>query len=64
MIMSFEGHQQALESEKQKELEVKSIQSQLNRIQSILEILITGLSKTSNQDQVNIMADHCFHLVL
>jgi hypothetical protein len=64
MIMSFEGHQQALESEKQKELEVKSIQSQLNRIQSILEILIAGLSKTSNQDQVNIMADHCFHLVL
>jgi hypothetical protein len=64
MIMSFEGYQQALESEKQKELEVKSIQSQLNRIQSILETLITCLSKTSNQDQVNIMADHCFRLVL
>jgi hypothetical protein len=64
MIMSFEGYQQALESEKQKELEVKSIQSHLNRIQSILETLITCLSKTSNQDQVNIMADHCFRLVL
>jgi flagellar capping protein FliD len=57
MIMSFEGYQQALESQNQKEIEVKSIQSQLNTVQSMLEKLITGLSKTTDQQQFNTMAE-------
>src|SRR5205823_1627892 len=60
MIMSFEGYQQALESEKQKEIEVKSIQSQLNTVQSMLEKLITGLSKTTDQQQLNTIVESLF----
>jgi hypothetical protein len=55
MIMSFEGYQEALESQKQKEGELQSMQSQLNTVQSMLEKLITGLSKTTDQQQFNTM---------
>jgi len=51
--MSFEGYQEALESQKQKEGELQSMQSQLNMVQSMVEKLITGLSKTTDQQQLN-----------
>ena len=55
MIMSFEGYQEALESQSRKEDELKTMQSQLNTVQSMLEKLITGLSKTTDQQQFNTM---------
>jgi uncharacterized protein (DUF3084 family) len=53
--MSFEGYQEALELQKHKEDELKTMQSQLNTVQSMLENLITGLSKTTDQQQFNTM---------
>jgi hypothetical protein len=49
MIMSFLGYQQA----RKKEDELKTMQSRLNTVQSMLEKLITGLSKTTDQQQFN-----------
>ena len=53
--MSFEGYQEALESQKHKEDEIKDMKVQFNTMQSMLEKLIAGLSKTSDQQQFNTM---------
>ena len=55
MIMSFEGYQEALESQSKKEDELKDMKVQFNTMQSMLEKLIAGLSKTSDQQQFNTM---------
>jgi integrase len=55
MIMSYEGYQEALESQKHKEDELKDMKVQFNTMQSMLEKLIAGLSKTSDQQQFNTM---------
>jgi len=48
MIMTFEGYQEALESEKQKEDELKAMKDQFNTMQSQMQSLITVLG---NMDQ-------------
>jgi hypothetical protein len=48
MIMSLEGYQEALESQKQKEDELKTMKDQFNTIQSQMQSLITTLG---NMDQ-------------
>jgi hypothetical protein len=53
--MSYEGYQEALESQKHKEDELKDMKVQFNTMQSMLEKLIAGLSKTSDQQQFNTM---------
>jgi integrase len=55
MIMSYEGYQEALESQSKKEDELKDMKVQFNTMQSMLEKLIAGLSKTSDQQQFNTM---------
>jgi integrase len=55
MIMSYEGYQEALESQKQKEDKLTVMEKQFNNMQSMLEKLIAGLSKTSDQQQFNAM---------
>ena len=55
MIMSYEGYQEALESQKQKEDKLTVMEKQFNNMQSMLEKLIAGLSKTSDQQQFNTM---------
>jgi hypothetical protein len=55
MIMSYEGYQEALESQKHNEDELKDMKAQFNTMQSMLEKLIAGLSKTSDQQQFNTM---------
>jgi predicted amidophosphoribosyltransferase len=55
MIMSYEGYQEALESQSKKEDELKDMKIQFNTMQSMLEKLIAGLSKTSDQQQFNTM---------
>jgi hypothetical protein len=53
--MSYEGYQEALESQKHNEDELKDMKAQFNTMQSMLEKLIAGLSKTSDQQQFNTM---------
>jgi hypothetical protein len=60
MIMSFEGYQEALESQSKKEDELQEMKKQLNNTQHMLEKLIAGLSKTTDQQQVNTMAESLF----
>jgi integrase/recombinase XerD len=60
MIMSFEGYQEALESQKQKDTELQSMQSQLNTVQSMLENLLQNLGKTTDQNQANTLAASLF----
>jgi hypothetical protein len=53
--MSYEGYQEALESQKEKEDKLTVMEKQFNNMQSMLEKLIAGLSKTSDQQQFNTM---------
>jgi hypothetical protein len=48
MIMSFEGYQEALESQKEKEDQLKTMKDQFNVMQSQMQSLITTLG---NMDQ-------------
>lgn len=56
MIMSFEGYQQALESQKQNEDELKMIKDQQQATNEMLQKIITTLSLTTDQTQINAMA--------
>ena len=56
MIMSFEGYQQALESQKQKEDQLKMVQSQVDKMQLQLQALISVLGNTKDQSQVDNVA--------
>ena len=47
MIMSFEGYQEALESQSKKENELNDMKVQFNTMQSMLEKLIAGLSNVT-----------------
>jgi hypothetical protein len=47
----YEGYQEALESRKQEEDKLTIMEKQFNNMQSMLEKLIAGLSKTSDQQQ-------------
>jgi glutathionylspermidine synthase len=60
MIMSYEGYQEALESQKEKEDELSSIKQQFNNMQSMLEKLVEGLSNTKDQQQINSVATSLF----
>jgi integrase len=53
MIMSFEGYQQALESQKEKEDKLTVMEKQFNTMQSQLQALITALGSIKDQNQVN-----------
>jgi len=60
MIMSFEGYQEALESQKQKEDELKTMKDQFNTIQSQMQSLITTLGNM-DQSTKNIFAKQLFN---
>jgi integrase len=49
MIMSFEGYQEAVESRKQKEDELKTMKEQFNNMQSQVQTLISSLSYMSQE---------------
>jgi hypothetical protein len=58
MIMSFEGYQEALESQKQKEDELKTMKDQFNTMQSQMQSLITAVGNIS---QLRIhLQNNCF----
>jgi hypothetical protein len=56
MIMSFEGYQEALESQMEKEDQLKVVQSQVDKMQSQLQTLISALGNMKDQKQVDNMA--------
>ena len=56
MIMSFEGYQEALESQSKKEDELKVMKEQFNTMQSQIQALIAVIGNTKDQNQVNNMA--------
>jgi hypothetical protein len=56
MIMSFEGYQEVLESQKEKEDKMTVMEKKFNNMQGMLEKLIAGLSNTTDQNQLNTMA--------
>ena len=53
MVMSLEGYQEALELQKQKEDETKSMKEQLNSLQSQIQSLIIGLANTQDQSKID-----------
>jgi hypothetical protein len=59
MIMSFEGYQEALESQKDKEEELKAMKDQFNTMQSQMQSLITVLG-TMDQPTKNTFAKQLF----
>ena len=56
MIMSYEGYQEALESQSKKEDELKVMKEQFNAMQSQIQALMTVIGNTKDQNQVNNMA--------
>lgn len=54
--MSYEGYQEALESEKQKEDQLKNMQEQFNAMQSQIQSLILAFSNMKEQAQLDSMA--------
>ena len=57
MIRSYEGYQEALESQKQKEDELSTMKQQFNNMQSQLQALIATLASAKDQNQVNHTAE-------
>jgi hypothetical protein len=60
MIMSFEGYQEALESQSKKEDELQEMKKRFSSMESMLEKLVAGLSKATDQQQFNAMAQSLF----
>ena len=58
--MSLEGYQELLETQKKKEEEVKQIKEDLRVTKEMLQQLITGLGKITEQQQANLMAKSLF----
>ena len=53
MVMSLEGYQEALNLEKNREDETKSMKEQLNSLQSQMRSLIIGLANTQDQSKID-----------
>jgi hypothetical protein len=53
MIMSFEGYQEALESQMEKVDQLKVVQSQVDKMQSQLQTLISALGNIKDQNKVD-----------
>jgi hypothetical protein len=56
MIMSFEGYQEVLESEKKEKDELRTIKEQFSNMQSQMQSLISAFSSMKDQTQVDGMA--------
>jgi hypothetical protein len=56
MIMSYEGYQEVLESEKKEKDELRTIKEQFNNMQSQIQSLISAFSNMQEQTQVDGMA--------
>jgi hypothetical protein len=61
MIMSFEGYQEALDSQSKKEDELKIMKEQFNSMQSQFQALITAIGNIKDQRQVDTMAKTLYY---
>jgi integrase len=60
MLISFEGYQEALESQSKKEDELKVMKEQFNTMQSQIQTLIAAIGHIKDQNQINAMAQTLF----
>ena len=60
MILSYEGYQDVLDEQKKKEEEIKQMKEDLNTTKEMLQQLITGLGKLTDQQQLNVVAQSLF----
>jgi hypothetical protein len=56
MIMSFEGYQEVLDNQKQKEDELNVIKDQQTQTNEMLKTLIMSLANSTNQETINTLA--------
>ena len=60
MVLTYDAFSETLESEKQKEDKLSMMEERFNNIQSMFEKLIADLSKTTDQQHINIVAESLF----
>jgi hypothetical protein len=60
MVLTYDAYSDTLESDKQKEDKLTVMEERFNNMQGMLEKLVAGLSKTTDQQQVNTMAESLF----
>jgi hypothetical protein len=60
MILTYDAYSETLESEKQRKDRLTSVEEQLSSTQYMLEQLIAGLGKVTDQQQFNIFAQSMF----
>ena len=60
MVLTYNAYSETLESEKQKQDRLTSVEEQLNSTQFMLEQLIEGLGKITDQQQLYTIAQSMF----
>lgn len=60
MVLTYDGYSETLEAEKKKDDRLISVEEQLNSTRYMLEQLIAGLAKITNQQQLNTAARSLF----
>ena len=60
MLMSIEGYEEMLETQKKKEEEIKQMKEDLGTTKEMLQQLIAGLGKITDQQQLNTVAQSLF----
>ena len=60
MLMSLEGYQEILDTQKKKEEEIKQMKEDLSTTKEMLQQLLVGLGKITDQKQANLMAKSLF----
>jgi hypothetical protein len=60
MVLSYDAYSEILESEKQMEDKLTVIEERFNNMQGIIEKLVAGLAKSTDQQQLNSWARSLF----
>ena len=60
MVLTYDAYNETLEGQKQKEGELDDIKRRFSSMEGMLEKLVAGLSKTTDQQQFNAMAQSLF----
>ena len=60
MVLTYDAYSETLESEKNKQDRLAEVEAQLNNTQQMLQQLIAGLGKITDQQQINSMAKSLF----
>jgi integrase/recombinase XerD len=60
MVLTYDAYNETLESEKQKQDRLTSVEEQLSSTQHMIQQLITGLGKITDQQQLNTLAQSMF----